>query len=134
VVIPPPPSDGDELTFNNINVDRSTIGAINTGFVSNLDTSITVMQDLGQQELALNIKELTQAILDSKDINASIKDEINELLQFLVAQATFPPENRLVGVAKNIVGRIRELIIISPALLTIWDKVEPLIKTALGTG
>ena len=37
ITIPPPPIRGNKLTLNNINVNNSTIGAINTGTIANLD-------------------------------------------------------------------------------------------------
>ncbi len=132
IAIPPPPSSGDTLTFNNINVDRSTIGTINTGFISNLDTSITLMQSSGEDKLADAVKELTQAIYDSKEVNDDLKNEIYEQLQFLIAQATAEPENRSIGVAKGILTGIRGAISVAAGLLAIWDKVELLLKTALG--
>ena len=81
LVMPPLPSAGDSWTFNNINVDRSTIGAINTGIVSNLDAGISLMQSQGQDDLAAAIKELAQTIVDTKEISDSLKNEINEQLQ-----------------------------------------------------
>jgi len=133
IVIPPPPYRGDSMTFNNINVDRSNIGAINTGIIDNLDATITIMQSRGDSQLAEAVKELTEAIIKSEDIEDDTKNEINEQLQFLVTQAMAEPKNRSMGLVKSVLTGIKILISVAPSLLVIWDKLEPLIKTALGT-
>lgn len=132
IIIPPLPSIGDNVTFNNINIDRSTVGAINLERVRNLDISIDIMQSHGDADLAVAIKELTQAIVDSKEVNNSIKDEINEQLEFLVAQATVEPQSRSIGLVKGVLAGIRSSISVAASLLAIWDRVEPLMKLALG--
>ena len=132
IIIPPPPSSGDNYTFNNISVTESNIGAINTATAANIDASITIMQNQGNNELAVAITELTQAIIDSKEIEQAAKNEIAEQLQFLVAQVTAEPSNRSLGLVKGILIGIRNTISTATSLLTIWDKMEPLIKMYLG--
>jgi len=134
IIIPPPPSLGDNYTFNNISVAESDIGAINTGTAANIDASITIMQNQGNNELAVAITELTQAIIDSKEIEQAAKNEIAEQLQFLVAQVTAEPSNRSLGLVKGILIGIRNTISTATSLLAIWDKIEPLIKMSLGIG
>lgn len=132
IIIPPPPSIGDNVTFNNINIDRSTVGAINTGILSNLDVSMDLAKSKGEDELAAAIKELTQAIYDSKEVDDSFKNDILDQLQFIVAQATAEPENRSTGLVKSVLAGIRSSISVVAGLLAIWDRVEPLIKVAVG--
>lgn len=132
IIIPPPPSIGDNVTFNNINIDGSTVGAINTGILSNLDVSMDLVKSKGEDELAAAIKELTQAIYDSKEVDDSFKNDILDQLQFIVAQATAEPENRSTGLVKSVLAGIRSSISVVAGLLAIWDRVEPLIKVAVG--
>ena len=132
IIIPPPPSIGDNVTFNNINIDRSTVGAINTGILSNLDVSMDLVKSKGEDELAAAIKELTQAIYDSKEVDDSFKNDILDQLQFIVAQATAAPENRSTGLVKSVLAGIRSSISVVAGLLAIWDRVEPLIEVAVG--
>ncbi|MFC1902452.1 hypothetical protein ACFLX4_00070 [Chloroflexota bacterium] len=132
IEIPPPLSLGDEFTFNNINVDGSMIGAINTGTVKNLDASITIMRSHGDSDLATAIAELTEAVIKSKEVNDSAKDEINEQLEFLIAQVTSEAQNRSIGLIKSVLAGIRDSISVAAGLLAIWGKVEPLIRAALG--
>lgn len=130
--IPPPPFIGDTLTLNNINVSNSTIGAVNTGTIRNLDISIDEMKTQGKDDLAEVVKELTEAIVESNELNEAMKNDIAEQLEYLVAQATTESKNRPMGIIKSILAGIRDPIAISAGLLTIWDKAEPLFHAAFG--
>jgi hypothetical protein len=131
MTIPQPPSV-PSYSFNQIKVSESNIGVINTGTLFNLDTSIQVMQNRGDKELANAVRELTQAVLDDKQITNDLKKEIAEQLEFLVAEAVADREKRRIGVIKGVMSHIGKAISISAALLTIWDKVEPLFRIAFG--
>jgi len=48
-----------------------------------LDTSIQVMQNRGEQELANAVKELTQAVIDSNEIKDELKEGMWSNLNFL---------------------------------------------------
>ena len=128
----PPPSLGDNYTFNNISVTESNVGAINTDSAANIDASITIMKSQGNNDLAVAITELTQAIIDSREIEQATKNEIAEQLQFLVAQTTAEPSNRSLGLVKGILTGIRNTVSTTASLLATWDKIEPLIKMYLG--
>lgn len=130
--IPPNPFGGGNIAFNNINVNQSTIGALNTGTISNLDLAITLMKSQGENELAEVVKELTEAVIKSNEINDSTKNEINEQLEFLVAQATADAKNRSIGTVKSVLTGIKDSVSTVAGLLTIWNSLEPLIKATLG--
>lgn len=132
IEIPKPPFIGDSLTLNNISVAGSTIGAINTGTIQSLDVSITLMRNRGESELAAGVKELTEAILKSNEVQESAKNEITEQLAYLVAQVTAEKNNRSMGVVKSILAGIRNSISVATSLLAIWDKVQPLFQSAFG--
>ena len=83
VQIPPPPSAGINYSYSNIDVSDSAIGVINPGTLYTINTSIDVMQNRGDKELAAAIKDLTQEVVNSKEIQNDVTKEITELLQYL---------------------------------------------------
>ena len=101
IEIPRPPFLGDSLNLHNINVSNSTIGAVNTGTVEHLDAAITLFERRDEDELAAAIKEFTQALIDTNEIEASTINEIAEQLAFLVAQASAKPEDRSIRSSKK---------------------------------
>jgi hypothetical protein len=133
IEIPRPPFLGDRLTLNNINVSKSTIGAINTGTVQHLDASITLLERRGESQIAAAVKELTQAIVDSNEIDASAKNEIAEQLVFLIAQVGAKSEERSIGIARSVLAGISSLLGHTASLVTLWDKLRPLIEKGIST-
>ena len=132
MAIPQPPSAGSSYTFSHIQVSDSNVGVINPGTLFTLNTSIEVMQNRGDSELAKAVKELTQGVLDDKQINDDLKKEIAEQLEFLVAEAIADKEKRRVGVIRGIMAQISKAISTSAVLLSIWEKVEPLFRATFG--
>lgn len=128
----PPPFMDDNITLNNINVSGDKITLINARTIQNLDASVDVMQSRGETELADAIKRLTEAIIESNEIEKSVKNEIAEQLEFLVAQATAEAQDRSIGVVKGLLAGIKSSISVAAGLLTIWNNVEPTIKAAFG--
>ena len=130
--IPPTTFAEGNVTFNNINVAGSNIGAINTGTIKNLDTSITIIENQGNSDLAVAVTELTEAVIKSNEIGNSVKDEINQQLELLVSQVTLDQQSRSMGVIKSLLAGTRNSVSVVASLLTIWDRVEPIFKSAFG--
>ena len=130
--IPQPPSAGINYAYTNIQVSDSAIGVINPGTLYAINTSIDVMQGRGDTELATAIKDLTQEVIKSKDIQDDIKKEIAELLQFLASEATASNEQRNKSVTKQVLERIGKLIPIATMLWSIWEKLQPLLQSHFG--
>lgn len=129
----PPPLTAPNYSFQEISVSKSNIGAINTGTLINLDTSIQVIQNHGEKQLAKAIKELTQAVLDSNDINNKIKTEIVEQLEFLITEALASKEKQRRGLAKKVIDNISQSISVIASLLTIWNTLKPILLTHFGS-
>ena len=130
--LPSLPSTGDSFTLNNINVSGSTIGAINTGTVRQIDATISVMYNRGEEELADGIKQLTEAIMRSDEIDETSRSSIAEQLAFLSSQLTIDPEKRQRAVVSSVLTGINKAIAAASGLVTIWDKLRPLMEKGLG--
>ena len=129
MVIPQPPSAGINYTYSNIQVSDSAVGVINPGTLYTISTSIDVMQNRGDTELATAIKDLTQEVVNSKDIQDDIKKEIAELLQFLASEGIASKDTRNKSVIKQVLDRLGKLIPVATAAWSIWEKVQPLLQS-----
>jgi hypothetical protein len=132
VEIPPNPFVGGDILLNNISVSQSTIGALNTGTISNIDVAIGLIRDKGDNDLATMIKKLTEEVINNAELSKQEKNEINEQLEYLVAQALIEEKHRVMGPIKSIFLGIRNYVSPIASLLAIWNNLEPLIKIALG--
>lgn len=133
--LPQPTFLQEAPTFNTIKISNSTVGMLNTGTLSNLkDVEFTVelMESQGQGEIAKALAELTQAVFDSNEIAKEAKEEISQQLRFIATQINTKPEARQAGLIKAILSGLRTNIATAAALVTILDKVEPVIRSFLG--
>lgn len=133
MIIPQPPSTGSSYTFSQIQVSDSNVGVINPGTLFALNTSIEVMQNRGDSELAKAVKELTQAVLDDKQITDDLKKEIAEQLEFLVTEALASKDKQRRGLIKTVINNISQSIAPFGTLLTIWNNLGPLLRAYFGS-
>ncbi len=123
----PPPIINQQggITLNNISVEKSVVGSINTGNIGQIDVALSNIKNGGDNELANNIKEFTEAVLTSTELTIDIKNEIIEQLSFLSGQATVPKENQKGSIIKPILSTISKGIQHIPSLLTLFEKLGP---------
>ncbi|MGA2171523.1 MAG: hypothetical protein ABSG82_00735 [Sedimentisphaerales bacterium] len=121
---PPPILNSGNLTFNNINVEKSVIGAVNTGNIGQIDISLSNIKNGGNEELATVLKEFTEAILRSVELTDSLKNEILEHLSFLAGQASLPEPARKKSVIQTLLSTIERVISSIPALIALFDRLK----------
>ena len=119
---PPIINQQGDITFNNINVEKSVIGSINTGNIGQIDVALSNIKNGGDEELANNIKEFTEAVLASTELTIEMKNEIIEQLSFLSGQATVPKESQKGSIIKAMLSTIGKAIQHIPSLLTLFEK------------
>lgn len=131
MTIPKPPSAGSSYTFSQIQVSDSNVGVINPGTLLALNTSIEVMQNRGDSELANAVKELSEAVIADKQITDDLKEEITEQLELLVAEALAGKDKRK-GLARSVMNSISQSAATVSGLLTIWNHLLPLLQSHFG--
>ena len=109
--IPQPPSAGINYAYTNIQVSDSAVGVINPGTLYTISTSIDVMQNRGDNELAAAIKDLTQEVVNSKEIQDDVRKEITELLQYLASAASTDKDTQNKSVVKQVLERLEKLLL-----------------------
>ena len=131
MTIPQPPS-APRYSSQQIKVSDSNIGVINAGTLVNLETGIEVIQNLGDKDLANAVKQLTEAVLDSEEINDELKREIAEQLELLVTEALAGKDKQRKSLAKSVMSNISQSIGTVAGLLTIWNSAQPLLQAYFG--
>lgn len=122
------------MNFQNIKIDKSNIGVLNTGEIGKLEAVMNVIEKDGNSELKNAIKEFTQAVIDAKEVDAKIKNEIVDKISFLATQATALKENRMLSVVKTVIESIKVALTATealPTLMTLWDKLVVLFAVAI---
>lgn len=118
------------ITFHNIKVDRSVVGVINTGDVGQIDSALTNIGMGGNAELQTVLSDFTQAVLNEKDVDTLLRNEILEQLAVLTSQVTLPTHQRKQGVLKAMFKAVSDSVSTIAALSALWEKVHPLLIAA----
>jgi hypothetical protein len=95
-------------TYNNISINNSTVGVLNTGDLARIDAVITLTKDTDVEPIGEAIKALTQAIIDSKDVDGKAKKEIIDLVQSLAEQVVGSQGQRKPSVISTLLRGIEE--------------------------
>lgn len=129
--IPQPIVYQGQCVTRNINVNQATVGVINTGNVGRIDAAIGFLAGTQQQELVGALKTFTEAVLNEPSLEAKIKNEVIEYLSYLASELTVPKESRRKAICKAALEAIGKLVSTISKLFALWEKVAPIIRTAL---
>lgn len=86
-----------DVTMNNIKIEGSTVGMLNTGHiqdVKNIDINVTSLAGGGNAEVADAFKMLTESVAENKEVSDEQKSELLDQLAELSGQAAAAPEKR----------------------------------------
>jgi hypothetical protein len=112
------------INFHNINVDRSVVGAINTGSVKKMEVALNNIHNKNQNpELEQKLKEFTEAVLREASLSVEAKNDVVEQLSVLAAQMAMPKESRIVVVMKALATSIAANIA-STGLIEHWQTIK----------
>ncbi len=115
------------MTFHNISVSNSVVGAINTGNVQRIDVAIERIKQVGAggAKLAEALREFTQAVIDEKELAEEQRKNIVEQLVFVTDQIQTKSAERNKGVTGVVLSGIGTAISASNGLVTLWQHLHP---------
>jgi hypothetical protein len=109
------------VTMNHINIDKSIIGAVNTGTVNQLEVKMNQVSQGGNE-----LKKFTEAVLKEDKLTKEQKEEIIQQLDFVTEQLLKSENQRNSSVVKIVSRNIVNLINFSASLMTLWDPISKL--------
>lgn len=109
-LVPLPPVSEGQTVFNNIKIDSSTIGSVNTGTLQLIDSAITANAAVGHKDVAKAIRALTEAVVASASVDKTRKDEILQQLSFVSEELASAPGRRRQALLKMAGERLRALL------------------------
>jgi hypothetical protein len=123
------------MTFHNISVSNSVVGAINTGNVQRIDVNIDNIRQRGAggEKLAEDLKQFTQAIVDDKQLPEQEKRDAIEQMAFVTDQVQTKPAERNRGVISAVLSGINTAVSASNGLVTLWQHLHPMLHNLLMT-
>ena len=108
------------INLDNIKLDSSTTGALNTGNIQSVDASITNLKQGGKEQLANALVTITDSVIASTDLQDKTKDELIEILKYISSEATAPPGQQRKGITKSVIKKFEDTISVSAKLTQLW--------------
>jgi hypothetical protein len=109
------------VTFNNIKVDSSVIGSINTGQVKQIDVAMDNIKAEGNEQLVDSLTKFTEAVLAEKALDAKLKSELIEQLSFVTSQCVSPKQLRKPTIIKTVLQQIDKVATKVATLAPLWS-------------
>ncbi|MEK4039698.1 hypothetical protein MHH49_19420 [Paenibacillus sp. FSL F4-0122] len=116
----PPIFTGD---MNNISINKSVVGSVNTGTIESINLSMNKISNLGNEDLSHEIKIFTEAVLASEELNQEQKNDIVEQVAFVGEESAKPPQEQKNAIMGAAIKSVKETVLTVNALSTLWDKV-----------
>jgi hypothetical protein len=116
--------------LNNISVNNSVVGTINTGSIGTVDQSITALAQAGEHDLAKAIKTLSEAILQSSDLTGNQKNDLIESLSVITKEAATPKAERKNSVALALLEHASKVTSMANDITDICQKWWPVLIAA----
>lgn len=123
------------VTLNNIKVEGSTIGVLNTGTIGTVDSAVTALKQAGDTDAATIFAGITEAVANDSQLRADVKNQILELLSVLSTEATAPKARRRSAAMMPLLERLATLMSGAAALAQLWSQYgSPLRQLFTGVG
>jgi hypothetical protein len=117
------------MNVNNINVDNSVIGVLNTGSIETVDHAVTVLKQSGANEMAAAISRLTQSVIDSTEADNESRNQIVEILSVIADEALKPKHERRGAVIRPLITELATSFSGLAGLSSLWQQYGPMIQT-----
>jgi hypothetical protein len=128
----------ENMTLNNIKVDRSTIGVLNTGTIGTVDVAVTTLRQSGEPDAAEMFARLTEAVVKDPRLKPETKNQALEFLSILSTEATAPKERRRSLAMMALLERLSSLLSGAAAGAQLWNQYGPMLRrlfsSATGSG
>ncbi|MCX5880338.1 MAG: hypothetical protein NTU74_00505 [Deltaproteobacteria bacterium] len=119
------PLQMQEKQVTEIRISNSTIGILNTGQIKNIESiiiNIGKLNDVGSDEVANALKNITSAVAESTDLTADVKSNTLEQLENLSEQAVLPVNDRSKpGVIMAVFTALNGTLAAAGSLADIWS-------------
>ena len=115
--------------LQNIHVNNSVVGTINTGSIGTVDQSISALLQSGEPALAEAIKGLSEAILQSGDLTKNQKNELIESLSVISKEAATPKDARQNTVALSLLEKAMKVTALANDITNVCQKWWPVLLT-----
>lgn len=121
---------GGSVTLNNIRLDRSVVGVLNTGTIETVDAAVTALGAAHEEGVADAVKALAEAVAASTGATAEQKNQVLEILSVLATEATAPKEKRRSAAMRPLLQELSTHVGAIASLAPLWLQYGPVLVQA----
>lgn len=115
-------------TLNNIHISQSQIGVLNSGSIQRIDAAITLSKGSEVEQIGALINELTQAVVQSKELDAAMQNEVIELTETIAEEVVGKMKPATItAVMKSITEKVGGIAVLAGAADRLWQAIKPLL-------
>lgn len=118
--------------LNNIKVDNSVVGSINTGNVASIDVHISQLKNAGGEEVSGALARLTEAIANDRELQDAERRRLLDQVEFVSEQAVKGADVRRPGMIAAALDALDTTAKATTSLVVIWASVQPVLKHFFG--
>ena len=107
-------------THNNIRVENSVVGSINTAQVDRISVAMNNITNNDNDDVVQAIKAITEAMVNTTGLDNEIKDQLLGQMAFIAEQAALPANQRQTSVIKPVLTAVSTSLTSVASLATIW--------------
>lgn len=122
------------VKMQNINVNNSVVGAINTGVMQSVDVTISALNGIGNTAAADAVKGVSEAILGSSDLTATQKNELIECMNVIAKEAATPEATRSNAVGKSLLEKVIQTVSVANDISEVCLKWWPVLQGLFNAG
>ena len=94
-------------TYNNIKIQNSTVGVVNTGNLQRIDAAITMSKGMDSEEFGARLKDVTDTILKASELDAQTRQQMIEVVQAISDQVIGAKPSR--PVVSALFGKLKDM-------------------------
>ena len=120
------------MNLNNIRIDNSSIGILNSGNIQSIDQSVTMLDRSGESDVAIALAKLTEAVANDPGGNSVLKNQIVDILSTVGGEAEKPKEQRKIGTVRAAINELATLFGGLAGLSQLWETYAPTLRSFFG--
>jgi predicted unusual protein kinase regulating ubiquinone biosynthesis (AarF/ABC1/UbiB family) len=98
------------------------VGSVNTAQVGLIDVAMDSINNSGNDEIGQAIKELTEAVINNRELDKNEQGQILEQLAFIAKQAALPEDQRQISIVRTVLNVLQSGLEVATNLTALWTK------------
>ncbi len=112
-------------TLNNIHISQSQVGVLNTGSIQRIDAAITLSKGSDAEEVGAHIKNLMEALIQSKEVDAIQQRDIIDLTEALAEEVVGKRKPATVlAIMKAITEKVNGVTAVAAVAEKLWQAIK----------